>query len=489
MSILIFIFLFILFSFLIVKYGVCDSLSKKDVLVGWFIKVSYGGLYLYVFTQYYGNGFLYGDTSRFMMDSKILAQLAYEHPFEYLKLLFGFADENSSVIWPHIKNTQIWMYGDNGDFINDNRLILRFNSVIHLFSNGNLYVHALVHVFLSFIGIRLIFNGFKEFVSAKKWFWYVLVLLPSLSFWGGAILKESILIFAIGLLFYAVKKLIQKVTLINIVVLLIAYGLLLFNKPYVGLFIVPIVSLLFFGQAVKWKLKNLYMSFIVIVAVFIILLFAPSKINLTQKVSYKQKDLINMGRGGVFFITDSSFCSFEHQYHQNFVMVSDSLIKVAESTKGEYKLFGEYVFHSFQIEASEKKYAHYLTQVPSNSFYKVVPIKNSTTQLLKNTPSALWNVLIRPYPWDNGNRLKIFSFIQNILLFGFLIFSIFNRKKLNLKEKWLLFILIMSSIFILLLIGWTTPIFGAAVRYKIPVDLFIILMSFILLKPKTNEKV
>ena len=488
MSVFIFIFLFILFSFLILKFGVRSDLTIKNIFIGWLIKIGFGALYIFVFTHYYGNGFLYGDTSRFMVDSKILAQLASDYPLEYLKLLFGFGNENSDIIWPYINNTQIWMYGDNGDFINDNRLILRLNSVIHLISNGNIYVHALVHVFLSFIGINLIYNAIKDFVKLKYVFWYALILLPSLSFWGGAVLKESILIFSIGLLLHALKNISIKITLTHILVLLIAIGLLLFNKPYVGLIIIPMSLFWFFGQLVKWKIKFIYVSVIFIMIVFTAILFAPSKINLTEKVSYKQKDLINMGRGGVFFITDSSFCSFKYQYHQNFEMVSDSLIKVLQPTNGEYKLFGEYVYHPFQIEASDKQYAHYLTQIPSNSFYETTHIENSSLQLIKNIPSALWNVIVRPYAWDNGNKLKYFAFAQNILLILLLFYTIFNRKILKAKEKWILFILISSSLFISLLIGWTTPIFGAAVRYKVPVDLFIVIISFILLKSKTHEK-
>jgi len=354
MGIFIFIFLFILFTFLIVKYGVQPDLTRKDILIAWIIKVGFGWLYIIIFTHYYGDGFLYGDTCRFMMDSKILSQLAFEHPIEYLKLLFGFGNENSDVIWPYIQNTQIWMYGDNGDFINDNRLILRLNSVIHLFSNGNIYVHALVHIFLSFVGVYLIYNTIKSFVAKKKYFWYALVVLPSLSFWGGTILKESILIFAVGLLVYALKKITTRVTFIHSITLLIALGLLLFNKPYVGLILIPFSFIWIIGGLVKWKIKYIYASIIAIVVVFTILLFAPSKINLTEKVSYKQKDLINMGKGGVFFITDSSFCAFRYEKYNNFEMLSDSLIKVVYPTDGEYKLFGEYVFHPFQIQASEK---------------------------------------------------------------------------------------------------------------------------------------
>ena len=488
MQFIVLIFLLILFTYSIQKFGVHKSLSTKDVLIGWGVKVGFSLLYLYIFLYYYGHGFLYGDSNRFLTDSEVIASIAYEYPIEYIKLLFGFADENSDILWPYIQKTQIWMYGDNGDFINDNRLILRLNSVIHLMSFGSIYIHLLVHVCLSFIGGKLIYQSFVDVVLNKKWFWYALIFLPSISFWGGAILKESILIFGLGLLFFSLKNL-TEYKIKWIIGLVISCGILLFNKPYTGLIVVPISLLWLIGHKFNWNIKYVWTSSAVIIIVFIGLLFAPSKINLTQKVSYKQKDLMNMGKGGVFFITDSSFCAFPYNQHQNFKMVDDSLIQVINPSQGEYKLFGKYEFYPFKINVSDKLYAHYLTQIPSSSYYETIPIGNSTVQLIKNIPSAIWNVWVRPYPWDNGNGLKIFAFIQNVLLIGWLVFSFIKRKRLSLKDKWLLFILMVSALFVTLLIGWTTPIFGAAVRYKVPVDLFVLIISFILLKSKSHEKV
>ena len=116
--------------------------------------------------------------------------------------MIGLTDIDSPIVWSYLKETNLWSYSGTGDFINDNRLIIKVNSVIHLFSFSNLYVHTLIHVLFSFIGIKLIFKTFSDYVKRKRLFWYVLVCLPSLSFWSGAILKESLLIFGLGVLFF-----------------------------------------------------------------------------------------------------------------------------------------------------------------------------------------------------------------------------------------------------------------------------------------------
>ena len=425
MDIFILIITLITLTYLVKKYTKVGVLSNKDMLIGWGIKLGYSLIYLYIFIIYYGHGVMYGDSYWFLHDSGVLAEIARNEPLEYIKLLFGFANENSEILWPYIERTNIWMYGDNGDFINDNRLILRLNSIIHLFSFGSIYVHTVFHVFLSFIGVKLIYQAFSKFVKRKKWFWYVLVLMPSVSFWSDAILKESLLIFGLGLLFYSLNLILKAFTFKRFLILLISVGLLLFNKPYVGLIVVPISFLLILGQQINWKIRYIYISVSFIVVVFILLLFAPSKVNLTEKVSYKQKDLINIGKGGVFFINDSSFCAFDYTYIENFEMIEDSLIKVNISTKGEYKLFGEYEFNSFEIEAGNNLYPHYLTQIPSTSYYEVIPIQGSVKQLVLSIPTALINVLIRPYILDNGNKLKVFAFFSKywaIIFYHFIIY-------------------------------------------------------------------
>jgi hypothetical protein len=476
-------------GFLLVRFTNINGVSNKMLTIGWVNKLVFAFLYIFIFTFYFGEGTLIGDSNNFFNNGFIITQLAYDHPWEYIKLMFGFADELSDTILPYTESTNIWYYGDNGDFINDNRLIIRINSLLHLVSFQNIYIHAVTFALFSYIGIILIYKSFEEFVESKKIFWYVLVICPSVAFWGGALLKESLLVFAMGLLFYSINRLIKKASFKYWVVLIVAALVLLFNKPYAGLIILPISMFWLVGRILKWNIRYLYILSLFTVGLFVVLLFTPSKINLTEKVSYKQKDLTNLGIGGVFFINDSAFCAFDYKYLNHFDLVDDSLIVVNESAAGEYKLFGKYEFHKFNIEPSESQYPHYLTQIPSGSFYEPTLINNSNKQLLLNIPSAIFNVLVRPFPWDNGNSLKVLSFFQNFGLIVLLVFAFVKRKKIVAQEKYIITFIIFSIVFITLLIGWTTPIFGAAVRYKVPIDVLIIILSFILLKSTKNEKV
>ena len=481
-------FLFCLFVYLIYKYVLIDSLTRRVIFIGFFIKLIYSVSFILIFTYYFGNGYLYGDSASFINDAKAISEIADNYPLEYIKLILGQKAESQELINPFIDKTNIWSYVGKNENLNDNRLIIRLNSIIHLFSNQFIYIHLLIHSFISFFGIVLIFRVFKKYVEHKKTFWFILLLFPSVAFFGGGISKESILIFSLGIYCFSLFNLSKKYYIKGLVYFIIGVLLLFYNKPYVGIFVVPISSILMIGYSLKWNLKYIKFILVTLISIFLLIVFIPNKIKLTERVSFRETEMINMAEGGVAFINDTAFCRFDYKYKSNFVKTNDTLIKVISNTIGQYKLFGTKEYFDFEIKVSDTEYSHYLTYAPSTSFFKTKSIDNSKLQLIKNIPNAIFNVIIRPFPWDNGDKFKIVVFIQNIGLIFFLIYSFRHRKVINDKEKWVLFVLGLSAFFITLLIGWTTPIFGAIVRYKVPVDLFIIIISFILLKSKQDEK-
>jgi hypothetical protein len=48
--------------------------------------------------------------------------------------------------------------------------------------------------------------------------------------------------------------------------------------------------------------------------------------------------------------------------------------------------------------------------------------------------------------------------------------------------------LLVFSLILTLLIGWTTPVIGAIIRYKVPVQLAMMLVTLILFNPKKIKK-
>ncbi len=490
MGILIFILL-LLISFFSLKYwSEKIDLTRKTLYSAWAVKVLFSFAFIFVFTFYYGNGTIQGDAFNFMNDSQIIASYAQENPWAYFKLLVGFPPNEVEFTTSILRNTNIWSYGDNGDFMNDNRLMIRVNSLIHFISFGNIYVHALVMTFISFNGFLLLFKSLSPYVKAKKIFFWGLIYIPSIGFWTSGITKESLLIFGLGLYLFAFLKLFKTRNYTTMILLLIGILILLLNKPYVGLVIISLSILLLIGKRFSWHKRYLYIFPTLVIMASIGLTFAPQKINLLEKISYKQNDLINIGKGGIFFVTDSSFCTFNYTDLDNFQLFereSYDLIQVKKAVGGTYKLFGESRFIPFEIEPSDALYGVYLIQTPSASYIETTPINYSRKTLLLSIPEVLTNVFLRPFYSDPGNQTKYFSSLNNLLLIGLFIFSLFRRRKLALKEKYLFLFFVISALTVALLIGWTTPILGAIARYKIAAELFIFIAIFIYFDPLKKD--
>ncbi|MFT4601869.1 MAG: hypothetical protein ACI857_002054 [Arenicella sp.] len=481
--------LILIFAFLLKKDLMKSGLDRKHLYIGWGIKLAFGSLYIAIFSYYFSDGIIFGDSRSFLNDGAELATYAESQPLNYLKLLFGIGADNHAFIANELPNTQIWSYGDNGDFINDNRLIIRVNSVIHFISRGNIWIHAICFAAISYLGSLLLFKTFKEFTKNKLLSFYGLLCFPTISFWGGGITKETILLFGLGVFFYNLKFLMNSsFKFKNLLGLILGIGLLLFNKPHVGIFILvlsPIVIYLLKYQITRIKSVILILG---VVGGFVALSYTPDRVNIVNRLSYKQKDLQNLGNGGVFFINDTAFCAFDYELENRFDYDKEnSIISILESAEGEYKLFGESKFHNFKAPASEELFDVYRVIEPSKSLVSATPINNSGWQLIKNTPMALVNVFLRPSPADPGDPLKFISFLENLIFLTFIIFVIFKRRTLNETEKSWVFYLLISVGVIALIIGWSTPILGAIVRYKMASHLLLFIALSIILKPLKNE--
>ncbi|MNU77140.1 hypothetical protein D3C71_667080 [compost metagenome] len=115
---------------------------------------------------------------------------------------------------------------------------------------------------------------------------------------------------------------------------------------------------------------------------------------------------------------------------------------------------------------------------PCGSYIELTPIGNDFGQLIKNIPEALVNASFKPTPGDPGGKLKYVNFLESCGLFGLLIFGLWrNRGQRTPEEKNILIFLFTFAIILLVLIGWTTPVLGALVRYRMPAYLALFLIA------------
>ncbi|MGB4665177.1 MAG: hypothetical protein WBH72_02525, partial [Bacteroidales bacterium] len=97
-----------------------------------------------------------------------------------------------------------------------------------------------------------------------------------------------------------------------------------------------------------------------------------------------------------------------------------------------------------------------------------------------NAPLAIINTFFRPFINDINSLIIIPSFIENLILILLTIIAIiFRKKEITQKEQNILLFFLSFVIIETLLIGYTTPILGATVRYRIFPMLFFLLSLII----------
>ena len=144
--------------------------------------------------------------------------------------------------------------------------------------------------------------------------------------------------------------------------------------------------------------------------------------------------------------------------------------------------------HDFISLASGKQVDAYNKVIPSaGSNIQIHPLEPTVKSFLINAPQAFVNALFRPFVWELKSSMLLMAGIENVLVFLFVIFCLLFAKPIN-AIKWEYVLFCLTFVFIqLLFIGFTTPIIGAIVRYKVSALPFL-LIAFLLILDKEKIK-
>jgi len=126
-------------------------------------------------------------------------------------------------------------------------------------------------------------------------------------------------------------------------------------------------------------------------------------------------------------------------------------------------------------------------EMDANSLFDSKIIEREWTAVLSITPKALWNAIIQPIPTKTSSTLHIIAFAENIFVLFFLATCIIFRRAGPDKEAiWLITVYVLTLYIIL---GLSTPVSGALVRYKTPgLPMLMILGLLIAGKEKLTSK-
>lgn len=423
------------FIFLIYKlpFFEVSGISKKSITLVFILKIIFGLMLWVLYTFYYTNRST-ADIYKYFDDSKVMFDALSTKPVHYFKMLSGIGN-NTPEFNDYYERMHYWSRKNSGGTFNDGHTVIRFNAFIRLFSQGFYTIHTVFICFISLIGFTAIFKAFLPFFADKKQVLFLIVfLLPSVLFWGSGVLKEGLLFFTLGILIYYFQ---QPFTWKSCCICLIAGILLALSKFYVWLALLPALFFLFVIRNTGTK-RTFVKFFVVSISVALI------GTNIDRFSSF-QNPLVTLSQKQIEFnlLADGNISDANKQ-----------LIPVAGSRIA-------------------------------------IPVLHPTfSSFAKNAPIALWNVLFRPYPWEMRSALMLLAGMENMAILVFLFICLaFPLPLATIKWEYVLFCL-SFAIIQFLIIGETTPVLGAIVRYKIPsLPFLLIAFLFILDKQKLIERV
>ncbi len=400
------VFYLLLFLYAIKKHSFFIKSGIKPTWLSalFLLKIGVGLVLYFIYTRFYTVR-AEADMFKYFDDSKVVYDALWLNPKDYFRLVFT-TPPNTEYFNSHYYNVMnFWANKHHSFLYGDSQLMIKINAFFRLFSFGSFHVHALFFTFLSFVGLVGIYRVSKQlFTSHFNYLILVVFCLPSVLFWSSSVLKESLLLFFIGLLVLVLQK-VRDIKLQDIIIALIALFFLLLLKFYVVLALIP--PLISYVLVSKYKKLNVFKAYVLTLSIFVLFVFSSNflfKPNLVDILVMKQTDFINIS-----------------------------------------------------------------TQ--AGSYYEIGRLEPTFFSVVKNVPLGILNSFIRPLPSSSISIMAIPAIVENVFVLVALFLSFFSiinplSWKDRKKNNWLLFQI--SFVLILFaIIGVTTPVAGALVRYKV----------------------
>jgi len=478
----------LLFLFLIYKNNFFnllkdDKINSKLLCVFFALKIIAVPVFYVIYKKLYG-GIEKFDSGKFFADAKTINSIAYSNITEFIKLIFGFQnDEPGTIIYDkYIINTTEWDNGRIKDYLyNDNRIIIRIHAFLNFLAFGSYYVHALFSCFLSFIGITYLYKSLKDFFKGKEIFvLFIICFLPSLWFYTGALLKEGIVVFILGNLLFTLKKFFsteKKIGLIIWLLCLVFISALL--KPYLLIYALILFSLFYWVYYSK-KVNRKPVVFIVILLTATLALNTLSIIiknkSFFEAALSHQKVFADAAKGGIFLLDSVKFVRLE--YDSNLVQKVKNKPNYFKIKKNVPFIYWE---HSHQADTlyknknedttSEYKLVYQLAKSGSN-----IAFNYNSKNIIAVVYNCYYYSLFYPLFYNSKSVLQHLASVENLfIIFSIIIIAIGLFK--NKKNHFPPLAFIIFGLGLCLLIGLTTPNSGAIFRYRSPAVIFILLAA------------
>ena len=424
------------------------------------------------------------DANAFLWEGEKLYQVAKTSGQDYISLLSGWG-ETPEMIEEHLSETFHWNQGPQGVF-NDNKNIIRVHSLIYFFSWGIPFIHLMVFCLISLIGCSLLYLSFRDRSSWKSGEMFSLFFfLPTIFFFSSAAMKEVFIVLGIGMLTFALCG--KHSTIKRIIYLVPALLLMLGFKPYVLVCLLPALFAYGLYRALpRFKLAG-SITALLATLVLIVFLFPQQTNKGALYIARKNWDFNNLGRGGVHALTEEGFFCITQEQESCYTL-KNNIIYFKENCNALFIEKGNLTLPRDSIARKGTSYALYFKGTGAGSFIETPLLDGTVADLFKTLPNALFNALIRPFPWDPGSWPKVLLFFETLFLIVMIVLAIRNRSVLTVPDRSLILALIIFIVSLAAIIGWVTPVLGAIVRYRLPIHIATLIICFTLLSVNSRSE-
>lgn len=464
------------------KFFQLEGLGKWTPSIFFSFKLLAGVALWGIYTFYYTDR-ANSDIWKYFDDSKIMFEAFHDHPGDFFRMLTGIGDDTPRIESLYYHEMDYWYRLFDNNLLNDAHIVIRFNAFVRIFSMGNYFIHTLIMCFISFTGLcciyKIIFPALKDWRGAAAG---IIFLLPSLLFWSSGVMKEGLMIFGLGLLVYHSFRFSRDKKWWRILLLLTGALLLLFSKFYV---IVAVIPPLIAALLVIKNRRNAFAKFSIVLMLFSgaslsLRWFAPEREPL-RLLANKQNDFLKMSVGGITLINDSAEIFIADDHREDLVKEKDSLYHVRPGADFYYRPFlagfSDTVFVKNNTDTSVYKL---MTDIPrAKSLLPGGFLQPNFKSFLTEMPKAFFNVLFRPFIWEAKNPMFLLPALENLLFIVLAVALIFFRGKIS--DPAVFGFCLSFSVLLLLVIGLTTPVLGALVRYRIAAQPFLFIALLMLI--------
>ncbi|MCC6840872.1 MAG: hypothetical protein IT230_11990 [Flavobacteriales bacterium] len=390
------------------------------------LKVAAGTALWAVYTYHYTDRST-ADIFKFFDDGNVMFSALPDYPMDYLRMVTGIGNDAPRFDERYYSAMNNWYRRWDTGYYNDAHTMIRYSALVRIFSFGVYHVHTVFTAFLSLVGLVALYKTFIGFVPGLgRALACGLFLWPSVLFWGSAPIKEALLFFGLGLFLWQLfRRMDAPLPWHGWALLVLGLLVQLGLKSYVLACMVPGLAALWWCR--RTNNRNPWLKYLAAHAAAAALVIAAPLLapGLDVAAMVQQKQ-------------------------------RDMLGVVAATHPG--------------------------------SFVPVDPMAPGLGGLIAELPHALYLTFLSPFNTWHLGAWGLLASLENLLLLAIIPLGAALAKPWRQVDMPLLLFCLAFCLLLGLLIGWTTPVVGALMRYRVPLLPFWSLACLLLIDPARTAR-